>query len=135
MGYEVFVYKFEEGEPSGIPRNKLGEVLFKYGTIEEGSFGLEFCPTIGDICDYSSLSTDEEGEILCVQFSRPTMDEKLKDVIFDLLGIKNTCFFGPDLEFLQSRSDMAHHLPESLVEEFPDGLQIIESSGENWPLV
>ena len=134
MGYEVFIYKFEKGDASGIPHKDVDDILSKYGKVVEGNFGLEFMSSVGDVCDYCSLSADDHGQITCIQFSRPTISEELPEIVFDLLSIQGTCFFGPDLEFMQSRYSLGDNLPDALQEHFPDGPQIITRAGESWPL-
>ena len=134
MSYEVFVYKFENGDAASIPMEELNNVLFGYGRIEEGHFGLEFISEVGDICEMSGVISDDKGNIIGVSFNRPTIDKILSQIIFDLLSIKNTCFFGSDLEFMQSRNDLGNNFPESLRAHFPDGPEIISKAGDSWPL-
>lgn len=123
-----------KGDASVIPRKGVDEILSKYGKVVEGSFGLEFISSVGDVCDYCSLSADEHGQITCIQFSRPTTSEELPKIVFDLLSIEGTCFFGSDLEFMQSRYNVGANLPDGLVAHFPSGPQIIARAGESWPL-
>ncbi|MCG8667809.1 MAG: hypothetical protein MI867_00220 [Pseudomonadales bacterium] len=134
MGYQVFVQKFENGDSGIIPFEEIESVLKQYGSISEGNFGLEFISSVGEICDFASLSGNSKDSISGVTFDRPTTHEKLPEIIFDLLSIKNTCFFGPDLEYLQARTDISTQLPESLLEAVESGLQVIESANEAWPL-
>lgn len=48
MGYEVFVYKFEDGDASHIPEGELESILSKYGAIVQGNFGTEFVSSVGE---------------------------------------------------------------------------------------
>ncbi len=134
MGYEVFVYKFEDGDASHIPEGELESILSKYGAIVQGNFGTEFVSSVGEVCESASIVKNNDGDIIGVTFNRPTIDDSLPKIIFDLLGITNTCFFGPDMEFMQCRNDLGKHLPEGLRECFPNGPQIITEAGESWPL-
>ena len=134
MGYQVFVQKFENGDSGIIPFEEIKTVLQKYGTIVKGNFGLEFISSVGEVCDYASITGKSKNSISGISFDRPTDHELLPNIIYDLLSIANTCFFGPDLEYLQARSDISAQLPESLLESVESGLQIIRKSGESWPL-
>jgi len=134
VSYQVFVQKFENGDSGIIPFDELNLILSKYGKIEEGHFGLEFISSVGDICDDAPLSGTSKETITGISFNRPTAFDPLPEIIYDLLSIKNTCFFGPDLEYLHSRSDMTAHLPESLLESVEEGLKVITSPKSSWPL-
>lgn len=134
MGYEVFVMKFKDGEAAEIPYEKLCSVLSKYGELHDGNFGKEFVSNVGEICDYASLSGSESEGYCGVTFSRPTTHEKLPYLIYDLLGIEGTCFFGPDLEFVHSRNNMQQHYPPQLLENLEEGLKVISSPMDSWPL-
>jgi hypothetical protein len=134
MGYQVFVYKFEEGDASKIDENELQDILAKYGSIEEGHFGTEFISHVGEICESAAIMRNDKNEIIGISFDRPTINDSLQKIIFDLLSIKNTCFFGPDMEFMQSRNDLGSDFPDGLLEHFPSGPQLISQAGESWPL-
>lgn len=134
MGYQVFVYKFEAGDASRIDENELQDILAKYGNIEEGHFGTVFISTVGDICESADIMRNGKNEVIGISFSRPTINDLLPKIIFDLLGIKNTCFFGEDMEFMQSRNDLGSHFPDGLRENFPNGPRLISQVGESWPL-
>ena len=134
MSYQIFVQKFEYGDSAPIPFEQLLDVLSKYGSVEDGHFGLEFVSAVGDICDHAPISGKSKAEITGISFDRPTLHEQLPHLIFDLLSIENTCFFGPDLEYMQSRSEMRQHLPDVLKEHFPHGPEIIKDPLESWPL-
>jgi hypothetical protein len=134
MGYQVFVQKFKDGDSAIIPFDDLNSILIKYGSIQMGSFGLEFVSNVGDICDYAPLSGESKSCITGITFDRPTVKEPLPEIIYDLLSLENTCFFGPDLEYLQARSDISRHIPESLMVEIEGGLEIISTPMESWPL-
>ncbi len=135
MGYEIFIQKFERGDSSEIPFKEFVDVLSQYGRVEEGNFGFEFISSVGDICDHALLHGDEESGVSGITFSRPTTHEKLPYVIYDLLQFENTCFFGPDLEFVHSRNEMVEHFPKSLIENLPDGPEVISSPTNEWPLI
>lgn len=134
MGYQVFVQKFENGDSGIIRFEDINTVLEKYGEIVEGNFGLMFVSSVGEVCDYASISGSSKNSISGITFDRPTDHELLPKIIFDLLSIENTCFFGPDLEYLQARSDISSQLPGSLLEAVKSGLQVIESANKSWPL-
>ena len=134
MGYQIFVQKFENGDSGVIPFDEIKSILEKYGSVSEGNFGLEFLSSVGEVCDYASITGKDEGSVTGVSFDRPTDHKLLPAIIFDLLAIENTCFFGPDLEYLQARSDISSQLPESLLESLESGLQVINKAGEAWPL-
>ena len=134
MGYEVFIQKFERGNSAEIPFEKVVNVLSKYGKVEKGNFGFEFISSMGEICDYASLHDDKESGVSGIIFSHPTTHDKLPYVIYDLLQFENTCFFGPDLEFVHSRNEMSDHFPEPLIEGLPYGPAVISSPTDKWPL-
>ena len=134
MSYQVFIKKFENGLPAFIPFKELTAVLSKYGALEEGHFGLEFVSSVGDVCEDAPIVGKGKSEITGISFNRPTLHDQLPLIVFDLLSIENTCFFGPDLEYMQSRSEMKQHLPESLKTHYPNGPQIITNPTKSWPL-
>ena len=134
MGYQVYLQKFENGDSANIPYGELVEVLEKYGEIVEGNFGLEFISNVGDICDRVSLSGDLDTGITGITFDRPILQEKLPEIIYELLGLNNTCFFGPNLDFVHTRSEMNAHYPEGLTEHLENGPKKLESALDAWPL-
>ncbi len=134
MGYKVYIQKFENGDPANIPYSELAEILEKYGEIVEGNLGLEFRSNVGDICDYASLSGDLDTGITGITFDRPILHEKLPEIIYDLLSLSNTCFFGPNLEFVHTRSEMNAHYPAGMIEHLANGPKKIESPLDAWPL-
>ncbi len=134
MGYQVYIQKFENGDCANIPYDELAIILKKYGKIVEGSFGLEFVSNVGDLCDYAPLSGDLDVGITGITFDRPTLHEKLPVIVYDLLSLKNTCFFGPDLEFVRTRSEMSAHYPKGLFQNLKYGAKKIESPLDSWPL-
>ncbi len=44
----------------------------------------------------------------------------------------STCFFGPNLEFVYTRSEMNDHYPQGLIEHLQDGPKKIASPAEAW---
>ena len=134
MSYSVYIQKFDKGESAIIPFERLEQILSKYGKIESGQSGLEFISNVGEMFDYTSLSGNFEVGINGICFSRPTLSDKFPLLVFDLLGIKNTCFFGTDLEFVHSRNEMMIHYPESLIEGLSDGPLVISQALDNWQL-
>ena len=134
MGYQVYVQKFEHGDSAFFPFDHLKKVLSPFGDFIEGSFGLEFSFNVGEVCDHASISGNEDTGISGITFDRPTNHMKLPEIIFDLLGIEHTCFFGPDLDFVQSRSEMSGHYPASLIENLPSGPEVITTATGSWPL-
>lgn len=134
MSYSVYIQKFEKGESTIIPFDQLEQVLSKYGKIESGKFGLEFISNVGEMFDNASLNGNFEDGINGICFNRPTLNDKLPFLVFDLLGIKNTCFFGTDLEFVHSRNEMINHYPDSLIEGLSHGPKVISQVLDNWQL-
>ncbi|TQV73834.1 hypothetical protein FLL45_13275 [Aliikangiella marina] len=134
MGYSIYIQKFENGDSANIPFNKFEEVLSKYGKVEDGNVGLEFVSKVGEICDFASIHGDRDSGVSGISFSRPTTHKALPFNVYDLLGLKNTCFFGPDLAFLQSRNDMNEHFPPSLIDGLSSGPEVIKSPTSSWPL-
>lgn len=134
MGYKVYIQKFENGDTTSIPYNELAEILGKYGKIVEGDFGLEFISHVGDICDCTSLVGNLDTGITGITFDRPILHDNLPAIIYELLSLKNTCFFGPNLEFVHTRSEMNDHYPQGLVEHLEKGPKKITSPLDAWPL-
>lgn len=134
MGYQVYVQRFEHGDSAPIPYEELLRVLSRYGEVVDGGFGPAFVSSVGEICDYAPLSGGIDGGFTGITFDRPTDHEKLCEIVFELLGIPNTCFFGPDLEFVQTRCSMEQHFPAALIEHLENGPTIIRSIGDSWPL-
>lgn len=126
--------KFEQGQQFVIPFQHLKNLLQPYGRLIKHQGDWCFISDVGVICDNANLLGDAEDEIYGISFERPTIHEKLPEIIFDLLQLENTCFFGVDMEFLQSRTAMANHLPEIFQEAFPDGPQLLKDAFSLWPL-
>lgn len=133
MGYKVYIQKFENGDSASIPFGELVEILEKFGEIVEGDFGLEFISNVGDICDCVSLTGNLDTGITGITFDRPILHAKLPEIIYELLSLNNTCFFGPNLEFVHTRSEMNDHYPQGLVEHLEGGPKKILSPADAWP--
>ena len=131
MSYEIFIIKFKNDDIDFIPFEELNSILKKYGKIIEWNSGLVFVSSVGEMCDNASIMGDSKDSIFGISFDRPTLHNLLPELIYDLLAIDNTCFFGTDMEYVQSRSDMATHLSGAM----RDNLEIIKSSRESWPLI
>ncbi len=134
MSYSVYFQKFENGDIANIPFKELEQVLSKYGRIEEGNYGLEFVSEMGEMFDYATLTGNQKDGVSGISFDRPTLHNMFPLLIFDLLKIKNTCFFGTDMEFVNSRYEMTKHYPTSLIENLPEGPKVISHAMENWQL-
>lgn len=134
MSYSVYVQKFENGDIAGIPFEELEQVLSKYGRIEEGNYGLEFVSEVGEMFESATLTGNQKDGVSGISFNRPTLHNTFPLLIFDLLGIKNTCFFGTDMEFVNSRYEMTNHYPTSLIENLPEKPRVISHVMENWQL-
>lgn len=133
MGYKVYLHKFENGDSASIAYNELVGILQKYGEIVERGFGLEFISHVGDISDSVSLTGNVDTGIIGITFDRPIANAKLPEIIYDLLSIQNTCFFGPNLEFVHTRTEMNDHYPQGLIEHLQNGPKKIASPAETWP--
>ncbi|MDG9671625.1 hypothetical protein ONV78_28070 [Hahella sp. CR1] len=134
MSYEIFFQKFENGEAGVIPFEEINAVLKNYGEIIEDDGDFEFVSKVGEICESAYLFGESRDAISGMVFLRPMQHELLPKIIFELLSIENTCFFGPGLDYLQARTDISSQLPESLLEGAESGLQIIDSAYSSWPL-
>lgn len=134
MSYDVFVNKFEDGVASPIEENVLHTILSKYGKIVESDFGVEFKSNVGNICESATIMINDDEEVIGIAFNRPTDNAELSNIVFDLLSIKNACFFSSDMGFMLARNDIGNNLPEVLKPCFPNGPKIITKSNESWPL-
>ncbi len=134
MGYQIYIQKFENGDCANIPYGEFVEILEKYGEIVERNFRLEFFSNVGNICDYATLSGDLDTGITGITFNRPTSHEKLPEIIYEILSLNNTCFFGPNLEFVHTRSEMNAHYPEGWIESLESVPKKIEAPLDSWPL-
>lgn len=134
MSYQIFLVKFEYGHETGIPFDHFEKILQPYGRLMKHQNEWCFISDVGEICDSATLLGDIENGFYGMSFDRPTTHKKLPKIIFDLLLLENTCFFGVDMEFLQSRTAMADHLPEVFQENFPDGPQMLQDPFSLWPL-
>ena len=133
MGYKVYLHKFENGDSASIPYDELLRILQKYGEVVERGFGLEFISQVGDIADSVSLTGNADTGITGITFDRPMSNPRFPEIIYELLGLPNTCFFGPNLKFVHTRSEMNEHYPQGLVEHLPDGPKKIASPADTWP--
>lgn len=79
--------------------------------------------------EYGSLIGENKNEVEGISFDRPTLHSEFPNLIFDLLKIKNTCFFGTDTEFFHSRYDMRKHCPDYMQEN----LKVINNPTKDWP--
>ncbi|AZZ93510.1 hypothetical protein EUZ85_23415 [Hahella sp. KA22] len=133
MSYEFFFQKFENGKAGVIPFEEINAILKNYGEIIGDDSDLEFVSKVGEICERACLFGESRDAISGMVCFRPVQHELLPKIIFDLLSIENTCFFGPGLDYLQARTDISSQLPESLLEGAESGLQIIDSAYNSWP--
>jgi hypothetical protein len=99
-----------------------------------GHSELEFVSNVGEMFEDATFTGNLEDGISGICFNRPTLNDKFPLLVFDLLKIKNTCFFGIDMEFVNSRYVMTNHYPESLTENLPEEPKIISQAMENWQL-
>ena len=134
MSYTVYLQKFENGDSGSISCDELEKILTRYGKIEMGHSELEFVSNVGEMFEDATFTGNLEDGISGICFNRPTLNDKFPLLVFDLLKIKNTCFFGTDMEFVNSRYEMTNHYPESLTENLPEEPKIISQAMENWLL-
>ena len=133
MSYDIFVIKFENGTEAAIDFAELQSVLNSYGQLIEHDDEWSFLSSAGELFDNAQLLGDQENGFFGINIQRPTTHPQLSQLIFDLLAIPNTCFFGSDMNFLQSRSDMTSDLPDVFQQAFPDGPRIITNANSVWP--
>jgi hypothetical protein len=114
MSYEVFVHKFEHGDPVGAPFKEVASVLEKYGSVDFVEQRIEFEPFTDDICEIGFLGGSEADGIDSIGFERPVSGGRLRSLIFELLSINGMCFFELDVSYVLARTDVTEHLPEGL---------------------
>lgn len=134
MSYDIFVIKFENGQESAIDFPQLQTVLNRYGQLIEHAGEWSFLSSVGELFDNAQLLGDHENGFFGINIQRPTLHPQLPQFIFDLLSIPGTCFFGTDMDFLQSRTDITSDLPDAFQQAFPDGPEVISDVVANWPL-
>lgn len=133
MSYDFFVIKFENGKESVMDFHQLQSILANYGKLVGQGDDWEFVSD-DQLFDSAQLLGDEDNGFYGVSFHRPTADRKLAQLVFNLLAIPNSCFFGTDMEFLQARSEITSNLPDVFIQSFPDGAELIDDAFACWPL-
>lgn len=134
MSYDIFVIKFENGKESAIDFAELQTVLNRYGRLIEHEDEWSFLSSVGELCDNAQLLGDQERGFFGINIQRPTTHPQLSQLIFDLLAIPNTFFFGTDMDFLQSRTVSTSDLPDVFQQTFPEGPEVILDAVAHWPL-
>ncbi|WP_405226588.1 hypothetical protein [Dokdonia sp. Asnod1-B02] len=127
MSFTVFLGKFSNGEPVDIEVQKLLKVISKYGRIEEGSLGMEFVSNNTELFENADFSKSDSS-LFCIH--RPSNHPELKNLIFDFLSIKGTCYFSQDLDFIKIRNAKENDFPEDMVQHCRTGLTIVKSFTE-----
>ena len=134
MSYDIFVIKFEDGKESAIDFSELQSVLNNYGQLIEHDDEWSFLSSVGELFDNAQLLGDHENGFFGIHIQRPSLHPQLPQFIFDLLAIPNSCFFGTDMDFLQSRTDITADLPDVFQQTFPDGPEVVSDAVAHWPL-
>ncbi|SFW37028.1 hypothetical protein [Cellulophaga fucicola] len=134
MSYTVYLQKFKNGDPDNIPFDELEKILSSYGIIEKGYSELEFVSNVGEMFEEATFIGNLEDGISGICFNKPSLNDKFSLLIFDLLKIRNTCFFGTDLKFVNSRYEMKTHLPQSLIISIQEEPKVISNAIDNWQL-
>lgn len=109
-------------------------VLSPYGQIARDVSFHEFSPACDDICDYAILSTSDDF-VEGITFERPVTGNKLRKIVFELLGLQGMCFFELDVSYVLSRSDVSEFLPDELIGACESGTVTVvstESELENY---
>lgn len=121
MSYSVYLQKFTAGEPAFAPFEAVASILRKYGSVDVIESRIEFTPNGDDLCEVGFIGGSESEGIDSVGFERPVSSERLRALIFELLGIRGMCYFEQDATFVLARTDLNADLPEELREQCESG--------------
>ena len=124
MGYSVFLHNFT---PEKTRLQDVESVLLSYGQIGRGVAFHEFSPDCDDICDHAVLSTSDD----CVEgitFERPVSGNRLRKIVYELLGLQGMCFFELDVSYVLSRSDVSEYVPDELIDACESGTVTVVST-------
>ncbi|NOQ73924.1 MAG: hypothetical protein GQ574_18100 [Crocinitomix sp.] len=133
MSYTIFIQKFKEGEPSPFNRSELETIISKHGKMSEEEFGVEILTEI-DMFENADLNGEGTAELSGISFHRPIHCIALQNLIFDVLEVNGTCFFDQNFSYLQTRTLNQADFPEDLIENAEDGITLVQSATEIWPL-
>ena len=95
-------------------------VLLRYGSIAAEASFHEFSPACDDICDHAVLSAGDDF-VEGITFERPVTGNKLRKIVFELLGLQGMCFFELDVSYVLSKSDVSEFLPDELIDACESG--------------
>ncbi len=121
MGYSVYLHKFEAGEPAFAPFAEVAAILRRYGSIDFVGSHIEFTPKGDDLCEAGSVGGSESEGIDSVGFERPVSSDRLRTLIFELLGVRGMCYFEQDATFVLAKTDVTADLPEGLLDQCETG--------------
>lgn len=124
MGYSVFLHNFT---PEKTRLKDVESLLLPYGQIGRDVSFHEFSPTCDDICDHAILSTNDDF-VEGITFERPLNGNKLRKIVFELLGLQGMCFFELDVSYVLSKSDVSEFLPDELIDACESGTVTLVSS-------
>jgi hypothetical protein len=134
MSYAVYVQRFANGERAYAPFGHVTSILEKYGRLALLEDRGEFIPASEDICDVGYLGGSEATGTDGVGFDRPVSSERMRALVFELLGVDGMCYFEQDVRYVLARSDVTETLPEGLLELCESGRCTVISSAEEIPL-
>jgi hypothetical protein len=121
MGYSVYIQKFAAGEPAFAPFVEVAAILRRYGSINFVGSHIEFRPKGDDLCEVGLIGGSESEGIDSIGFERPVYSERLRHLIFELLGVHGMCYFEQDATFVLAKTDVKGDLPKGLLEQCEAG--------------
>jgi hypothetical protein len=116
MSYSVYVHKFRQGEPAFAPFGDVVSILARYGSVDAVEDRLEFTPDGDDLCEIGFLGGNEDSGIDSVGFNRAVSSDRLRALIFELLGVDGMCYFEDGMDCVIARTDVTLDVPPDLLE-------------------
>ncbi|MCL2658679.1 MAG: hypothetical protein FWD62_14945 [Betaproteobacteria bacterium] len=133
MATFLFLQRFENGQPAGMPYRETLNCLMRYGEVGRGKADLELATATDRLAASCTIIGDEKRGVTCIGFERPRFDRELRRLVFELMAQTGCCLFDDALETVYASRKQATELPARFAELCRDGVRRISSAQQLWP--
>lgn len=134
MSIQLFIQKFHQGEPVTLLYDEVTDCLAAYGVLGRGPVGdIEITFKPDEIAHYGLLVGEAAQGVQCVALIRPTIDNAMRQLVFELMTRFGACLFDDALGIAYGLGSTVSHLPPELAAACRLGVQPISSPQQLWP--
>ena len=131
MGFEVFMQRFEHGQPAGVSAD-IVRALFTHIAADSEPDYWRIKYAKGNSCDVSVTRSAEDPEkITALTIDRPTSDARLWDSLYGVLKLGNWVLYFPAEPppiIVAAKSDAGHMPPD--MREALGAVRVVKSGKE-----